>query len=44
MVKIVKDLGEKKKFTMILEKKVGLYFDQSVDLTVLATRTYNKTK
>ena len=44
MVKIVKDLGEKKKFTMILEKKVGLYFDQSVDLTALVTRTYNKTK
>jgi outer membrane protein len=44
MVKIVKDLGEKKKFTMILEKKVGLYFDQSVDLTALATQTYNKTK
>jgi len=44
MVKIVKDLGESKKFTMILEKKVGLYFDQSIDLTTLATRTYNKTK
>jgi len=44
MVKIVKDLGESKKFTMILEKKVGLYFDPSVDLTALATRTYNKTK
>ena len=44
MVKIVKDLGESKKFTMILDKKVGLYFDQSVDLTALATRTYNKTK
>ena len=44
MIKIVKDLGESKKFTMILEKKVGLYFDQSVDLTTLATRTYNKTK
>ena len=44
MVKIVKDLGESKNFTMILERKVGLYFDQSVDLTVLATRTYNKTK
>ena len=44
MVKIVKDLGESKKFTMILERKVGLYFDQSVDLTALATRTYNKTK
>ena len=44
MVKIVKDLGESKKFTMILEKKVGLYFDPSVDLTALATRTYNKAK
>ena len=44
MVKIVKDLGESKKFTMILERKIGLYFDQSVDLTALATRTYNKTK
>ena len=44
MVKIVKDIGKKKEFTMILEKKVGLYFDQSIDLTALATRTYNKTK
>lgn len=44
MIKIVKELGESKKFTMILEKKVGLYFDQSVDLTALAIRTYNKTK
>ena len=44
MVKVIKNLGESKKFTMILEKKVGLYFDQSVDLTTLATQTYNKTK
>ena len=44
MVKIVKDLGKSKNFTMILEKKVGLYFDQSVDFTALATRTYNKMK
>ena len=44
MVKIVKDLGKSKKFTMILERKIGLYFDQSVDLTALAIRTYNKTK
>ena len=44
MVKIVKDLGESKNFTMILEKSVGLYFDQSVDLTALAIRTYDKTK
>ena len=44
MKKIVKGLGESKNFTMILEKSVGLYFDQSVDLTALAIRTYNKTK
>ena len=44
MVKIVKDLGKSKNFTMILERKIGLYFDQSVDLTTLAIRTYNKTK
>jgi len=44
MVKIVKNLGESKKFTMILEKKVGIYFDPSVDLTSLATKTYNSKK
>ena len=44
MGRIIKKLGESKKFTMILEKKVGLYFDQSVDLTTLATQTYDKTK
>ena len=44
MVKVIKKLGESKKFTMILDKKVGLYFDQSVDLTILATKTYDKTK
>ena len=41
---IIKKLGEGKNFTMILEKKVGLYFDKSVDLTKLATQTYDKTK
>lgn len=44
MVTVIKKLGKEKKFTMILEKKVGLYFDDSVDLTNLATRTYDKTK
>ena len=43
-MKIVKNLGESKKFTMILEKKVGIYFDPSVDLTSLATKTYNSKK
>jgi len=41
---IIKKLGEGKNFTMILEKKVGLYFDKSVDLTKLATQTYDKTR
>ena len=41
---IIKKLGRSKKFTMILDKKVGFYFDQSVDLTTLATQTYDKTK
>mgnify|MGYP004000170025 FL=1 len=44
MAEVIKRLGETKKFTMILEKKVGLYFDQSVDLTTLATKTYDKMK
>ena len=44
MVKVIKKLGKSKKFTMIFDKKVGLYFDQSVDLTTLATKTYDKTK
>ena len=42
MVDIVNKLGKEKNFTMILEKKVGLYFDNSVDLTPLAVQAYNK--
>jgi outer membrane protein len=44
MVKVIRNLGTSKKFTMILEKKGGIYFDPSIDLTKLATKTYNKTK
>ncbi len=44
MITVVQKLGKEKKFTLILEKKVGLYFDQSVDLTNLATQSYNKLK
>ena len=44
MVTVVQKLGKEKKFTMILEKKVGLYFDNSVDLTIMATQSYNKLK
>ena len=42
MVDIIKKLGKEKKFTMILEKKGGLYFDNSVDLTALVIQAYNK--
>ena len=44
MVLVIRELGASKNFTMILEKKVSLYFDESLDLTSLATRTYDKTK
>jgi len=39
---VIKKIGKEKNFTMILEKKVGLYFDSSVDLTPLAIQAYNK--
>ena len=42
MADVINKLGKEKKFTMILEKKVGLYFDNSVDLTALAIQAYNK--
>ncbi len=44
MVLIIKKLGKSKNFTMVLEKKVSLYFDESLDMTSLATRTYDKKK
>ena len=44
MVKVIKKLGKSKNFTMVLEKKVSIYFDESLDLTSLATRTYDKNK
>ena len=42
MADVIKKIGKQKNFTMILERKVGLYFDNSVDLTALAIQTYNK--
>jgi outer membrane protein len=42
MMKVIKKLGKSKNFTMVLEKKVSIYFDESLDLTSLATRTYDK--
>ena len=44
MVLIIKKLGKSKNFTMVLEKKVSIYYDESLDLTSLATRTYDKNK
>ena len=44
MVLIIKKLGKSKNFTMVLEKKVSIYYDESLDLTSLATRTYDKKK
>ena len=44
MVTIIKNLGKSKNFTMVLEKKVSIYFDESLDLTNLATRAYDKKK
>ena len=42
MADVIAKIGKEKNFTMILEKKVGLYFDNSVDLTALAIQAYNK--
>ena len=42
MAGVINKLGKEKHFTMILEKKVGLYFDNSFDLTALAIQAYNK--
>ena len=42
MMKIIKKIGKEKKYTMILEQKVVLYHDKGNDLTVLATKTYDR--
>ena len=44
MIEVVHKLGKEKNFTIILEKKVGLYFNESADLTAVATLAYNKLK
>ena len=44
MIEVITTIGKEKRFTMVLEKKVGLYFDKSIDLTNLATATYDKKK
>jgi outer membrane protein len=42
MLEVLKQLGKQKKLTMVLEKKAVFYSDSSLDLTSLATKTYNK--
>ncbi len=42
MLGVLKQLGKQKKLTMVLEKKTVFYSDSSLDLTSLATKTYNK--
>lgn len=42
MMKVIKKIGEEKKYTMILEQKVVLYHDKGNDLTKIATRAYDR--
>ncbi len=42
MLKVLEKLGKDKRYTMILEKKTVFYSDSSIDLTRLATTTYDK--
>jgi outer membrane protein len=42
MMNVIEKIGEEKKFTMILEKKVVLYHDKGNDLTGIATRAYDR--
>lgn len=42
MLEVLKQLGKQKKLTMVIEKKAVFYSDSSLELTTLATKTYNK--
>lgn len=42
MLEVLKQLGKQKKLTMVIEKKAVFYSDSSLELTRLATKTYNK--
>lgn len=42
MLEVLKQLGKQKKLTMVIEKKAVFYSDSTLDLTSLATKTYNK--
>jgi outer membrane protein len=42
MLEVLKQLGKRKKLTMVIEKKAVFYSDSALDLTQLAVKTYNK--
>ena len=42
MLKVLKQLGKQKQLTMVIEKKAVFYSDSTLELTSLATKTYNK--
>ena len=42
MLEVLKQLGKQKKLTMVIEKKRVFYSDSALDLTSLATKTYNR--
>lgn len=42
MLKVLKQLGKQKKLTMVIEMKAVFYSDSNLDLTSMATKTYNK--
>ena len=42
MMKVIKNLGKDKKYTMILEEKVVLFHDRGNDLTTLVTKAYDR--
>lgn len=42
MLAVLKQLGKQKKLTMVIEKKAVFYSDSALDLTSLATKTYDR--
>jgi outer membrane protein len=42
MLKVLKQLGKQKKLTMVIEMKAVFYSDSNLNLTTMATSTYNK--
>ncbi len=42
MLEVLKQLGKQKKLTMVSEKKAVFYSDSALDLTSLATKTYDR--